>query len=156
MSQLEKETKTRVHIRWMIRRDMAEVREIEDLCFAHPWMEERIIQHLRQRNCIGMVAEVGEQIVGVMIYELFKKRLNVLRFAVHPKFHRQSVGTQMMEKLQGKLSPLRRTHITLDVTERNMTALLFFKAMRFEAVGMLRGACEDTGDDLIEMQFYHS
>ena len=46
-----------VHIRWMIRRDMPEVLQIERTSFEYPWSEEDFIRCLRQRNCIGMVAE---------------------------------------------------------------------------------------------------
>jgi len=44
-----------VHIRWMIRRDMPEVLDIESGSFEFPWSEEDFIRCLRQRNCIGMV-----------------------------------------------------------------------------------------------------
>ncbi len=72
----------RAHIRWMIRRDMAEVLEIESEGFEFPWREEDFIRCLRQRNCIGMVAEHAERVVGFMIYELHKTRLHLLNFAV--------------------------------------------------------------------------
>ena len=72
----------RVHIRWMIRRDMPEVLDIENDGFEFPWSEEDFIRCLRQRNCIGMVAEHDERVVGFMIYELHKTRLHVLNFAV--------------------------------------------------------------------------
>src|SRR3954451_20269262 len=57
----------RVHIRWMIRRDMPEVLAIEHAGFEYPWCEEECLRVLRQRNCIGMVAEYGERVVGFMI-----------------------------------------------------------------------------------------
>lgn len=44
-------------IRWMIRRDMAEVLNIEHDSFEFPWTEEDFLGCLRQRNCIGMIAE---------------------------------------------------------------------------------------------------
>src|SRR4051794_39786908 len=65
----------RVHIRWMIRRDMPEVLAIEHASFDFPWGEEEFLRVLRQRNCIGMVAEHGERVVGFMIYELHKSKL---------------------------------------------------------------------------------
>ena len=71
-----------VHIRWMIRRDMAEVLAIENASFEFPWFEEDFIRCLRQRNCIGMVAEHDDQVVGFMIYELHKTLLHILNFAV--------------------------------------------------------------------------
>ncbi len=46
----------KVQIRWMIRRDMAEVLRIERESFEYHWTEEDFLCCLRQRNCIGMVA----------------------------------------------------------------------------------------------------
>ena len=88
-----------VHIRWMIRRDMSDVLEIENSSFEFPWFEEDFIRCLRQRNCIGMVAEYDEHVVGFMIYELHKTRLHILNFAVHPEFRRSHIGLQMVSKL---------------------------------------------------------
>ena len=87
---------TRVHIRWMIRRDMPEVLAIEHASFEYPWCEEEFLRVLRQRNCIGMVAEYGERIVGFMIYELHRNKIHVLDFATHPEFRRRGVGRQMI------------------------------------------------------------
>ena len=64
--------KVKVHIRLMIRRDMTDVLQIESQAFEFPWTEEDFIRCLRQRNCIGMVAEHEDQVVGFMIYELHK------------------------------------------------------------------------------------
>jgi len=91
----------RVHIRWMIRRDMREVLDIEQTSFEFPWLEEDFIRCLRQRNCIGMVAEHGDQVVGFMIYELHKSRLHILNFAVFDQARQRGVGQQMIDKLIG-------------------------------------------------------
>ena len=78
----------RVHIRWMIRRDMPEVLQTEQESFEFSWSEEDFLRCLRQRNCIGMVAEQGERVIGFMIYELHKQKLHIINFAVHPQFRR--------------------------------------------------------------------
>ena len=83
---------TRVHIRWMIRRDMPEVLAIEHASFEYPWCEEEFLRVLRQRNCIGMVAEHGERIVGFMIYELHRNKIQVLDFATHFDFRRRNAA----------------------------------------------------------------
>lgn len=64
-----KRRKIDVQIRWMIRRDMPEVIDIEQGAFQFPWTEEDFLNSLKQRNCIGMVAEVRDRIVGFMVYE---------------------------------------------------------------------------------------
>src|SRR5688572_8371708 len=135
---VDPQQQVRVHIRWMIRRDMPEVLSIEQDGFEFPWSEEDFIRCLRQRNCIGMVAEHDERVVGFMIYELHKSRLHILNFAVARDFQRRGAGTQMISKLIGKLSSQRRTRILLEVRETNLAAQLFFRAQGFRSVSVLR------------------
>ena len=143
----------RVHIRWMIRRDMAEVLDIESQSFEFPWSEDDFIRCLRQRNCIGMVAEQDERLVGFMIYELHKTRLHILNFAVSDDAARRGVGRQMIDKLISKLSSQRRTRITLEVRETNLDAQLFFRDCGFRAVSVLRDYYDDTPEDAYLMQY---
>src|SRR2546428_4802279 len=143
----------RVHIRWMIRRDMPEVLHIEQQSFEYAWTEEDFLRCLRQRNCIGMVAEHGEKVVGFMIYELHKNKLHILNFAVHPGCRRYGVGAQMVAKLISKLSSHRRTRITLEVRETNLAAQLFFRQQGFRALRVMRAFYEDSGEDAFLMQY---
>lgn len=142
-----------VHIRWMIRRDMPEVLAIENQVFQFPWMEEDFIRCLRQRNCIGMVAEHSERVLGFMIYELHKNRLHILNFAVHEQSRRRRVGTQMVRKLASKLSSERRSRIMLEIRETNVAAQLFFRACGFRAISVLRAFYDDTPEDAYLMQY---
>ena len=146
----------RVHIRWMIRRDMPEVLGIESEGFEFPWSEDDFIRCLRQRNCIGMVAEHDERVVGFMIYELHKSRLHVLNFAVAAEFRRRGVGRQMAGKLIGKLSNQRRTRILLEVRETNLHAQVFFRSLGFRAVSVLRDFYDDTTEDAYLMQYRYN
>lgn len=144
----------RVHIRWMIRRDMSDVLGIERKSFDHAWTEDEFLQCLRQRNCIGMVAEHLDHVVGFMIYELHKSRLHLLNFAVVPQFRRSGIGAQMVAKLYGKLATHRRSKISLAVRERNLAAQMFFRAQDFRAVRVMRNYYEDTGEDAFLMEYH--
>lgn len=145
-----------VHIRWMIRRDMPEVLAIEEQSFEFPWHEDDFLRCLRQRNCIGMVAEHNERVVGFMIYELHKSRLHILNFAVEAQQRRRGVGTQMVRKLISKLSPQRRSRVMLEIRETNLPAQLFFRTLGFRAVSVLRNFYDDTPEDAYLMQYRYS
>ncbi len=147
------QTKLRVHLRWMIRRDLLEVLAIEEESFEFPWTEEEFYRCLRQRNCVGMVAEFEDRVVGYMIYELCKSRIHVLNFAVAPEYRRRGIGVQMIQKLIGKLSTQGRTRIVLEVRETNLPAQLFFRACHFRAVEVLRNYYVDTPEDAYLMQY---
>lgn len=123
----------RVHIRWMIRRDMEEVLEIEKQGSSCPWTEEEFVHRLRERNCIGMVAEYKQEVIGFVIYVLHKKRIVILNMAVSWYHLRNGVGRQLVTHLTKKLGAMRRTHLSLVVSDENLDAHLFFKAMGFRA-----------------------
>lgn len=157
MNKTTTKPKLQCHIRGMIRKDMNRVLEIESNNFEFPWSEEQFIRCLRQRNCIGMVAEHGPpkdmKVVGYMIYELHRTRLHLLNFSADSTLHRQGIGSAMIGKLKDKLSNQRRSRILLEVRETNLDALLFLRSQGFRAISVLRNYYEDTDDDAILMQY---
>lgn len=143
----------KVQIRWLIRRDMLEVLDIERANFEFPWSEEEFLCCLRQRNCIGMVAEYNRQVAGFMIYELHKTRIQILNFAVSPSARRMGIGAQMVQRVIDKLSQQRRKEVVLEVRETNLPAQLFFKSQGFRAQNVLRNHFQDTTEDAYLMQY---
>jgi ribosomal-protein-alanine N-acetyltransferase len=143
----------RVHIRWMIRRDMPEVFAIERDSFEFPWCEEDFVRCLKQRNCIGMVAEHDDRIIGFMIYELNKQHIHLLNLAAAGGMRRKGVATQMIAKLIGKLSIQRRDRVILETREMNKEAQLFFRANGFRVISTLRDFYDDTSEDAYIMAY---
>lgn len=132
---------------------MEEVLEIERESFDVHWSEEDFLTCLRQRNCIGLVAETESRVVGFMIYELHKSHLEILNFAVASEHRRQGVGRQMIDKLVSKLSQQHRSEISLDVRETNLAAQLFFSNQNFRAIRILKNHYFDTDEDAYRMAF---
>ncbi len=143
----------KIQIRWLKRCDMPEVLYIERSCFARPWSEEDFICRLRQRNCIGMVAELEPRILGFMVYELHKSTIRLLNVAVDPAMHRYGIGTQMVNRLVEKLSQQRRSEVILEVRETNLDAQCFFRSQGFKAISVLHGHYEDTREDAYVMRY---
>ncbi len=136
-----------VHVRWMIRNDWPAVLQIEEICFVDPWDEE-YLEHLKSKtNCILMVAEHREKVVGYFAYILHKNHLELINLATHPGYRRQGVGQQMMAKLKSKLGPHRRACIECTINERAEAMTLFLRAMGFRADRLLRGYCDDGESD---------
>ncbi len=150
-----REREIKVNIRWMVRRDMKEVLEIENECFEYAWTEDDFMRCLRQRNCIGMVAEYLGRVVGFMIYELPKTKIHLLNVATLSEFRRMGVGTQMVAKLIGKLGNQRRNRITLEVRETNLPAQLFLRSLSFRATEILPSFYDDAQEDAYRMVYKH-
>jgi len=146
----------RVHIRWLVSRDMLEVLDIERESFEFPWSEEDYLRCLRTRNCIGMVAEYNDQVAGYMIYELGKNKIQLLNLATAPEYRRCGVATQMIAKLISKLSMQRRNKINFEIRETNLSAQLFFRSAGFCATQILKNYFEEMQEDAYFMQYRHT
>lgn len=145
----------KVFMRWMIRRDLPEVLATDAASFGYPWSDDDFIRELQRRNCIGMVAESrgNGSIVGFMLYDMHKTRLQPIRMAVHPQYRRQGVGCAMCEKLKSKLSTHRRTALTFDLREANLCGQLFLRSQGFKCVGVTRECWPDSGEDAFVFRY---
>jgi ribosomal protein S18 acetylase RimI-like enzyme len=109
-----------MHIRWMIRRDLDTVLNIDKYSHAvdEHWNSEEFKTQLRERNMIAMVAETDDGIVvGYVVYALHKTSLTIIRFGVHLDYLGGVVEAAILDKLRGKLSAERRTMVEAAVAD---------------------------------------
>lgn len=128
-----------IHVRWMIRRDMTDILMMEQ-GQRMSWSEEQFLSCLRQRNCIGMVAEVNDVVVGYMIYELFPKKLEVLKVVGGDR----TVLDRMLAKLASKLSSHRRILVGLNVDEHDLDMHLALKRNGYDAIRVIKNSDGDS------------
>lgn len=153
MARLQKIEERPPQIRWLIRRDMPEVMEIENRSFAFPWSEEEFLVCLRERNVIGTVYESANGLIhGFMIYELHKNTLRILNFAVAPEVRRTGVGRAMAKRLMDKLNQQKRHWIVLEARESDLRSQLFWSSCGFRAERILRDFY-DNGENAIHFSY---
>lgn len=157
----------KVHVRWMVRRDMPEVLAIEEAVRHHwAWTEEDFLRELRERNVIGMVAETmsgssAEEVLGFMVYELYKNSLLVENFAVNPKYGSVSdesatgmtIAGALLEKLKSKLSSERRNVVNIRVRETELDLQLCLRREGFKCFKLVRQGYEDSGEDALLFRY---
>ena len=133
-------------VRWLIIADMPKVMEIlEGNGISISEIEIRAM--LRQRNVIGMVAECSGLVSGVVIYALEKQAIDIHLLAVDPGQQWTGIGRGMIDKLKSKLTGSRR-NLFATVSEYDVAAQMFAKAMGFRAVETLRD-WDDQGDGIL-------
>lgn len=128
----------RVHLRWMIRRDLPEVLATE-AWLPEPWSEDDWLGRLRHRNCIAMVAEVGDRAAGAVLYELHKGHLRVTRLAVHPACRGRGVGRAILEKIAYKVGSHRRPVAVADVPQGELGVQVPMRSCGWRATKVLEG-----------------
>lgn len=123
-----------VCIRWLLRRDMPEVMEIERAANGSQYTEDQLIEMMRQRNCIGMVVDFGEHVHGYMVYELHGDSVRLIHLAVHPESQRSGLGRTLLGKLIAKLNQQRRQAVVAVVPFKIVETCSFFKKQGFRCV----------------------
>jgi ribosomal-protein-alanine N-acetyltransferase len=114
------------------------------------WTDAALHAALRRRNCIGLVAECGEEVVGFAVYELSDGWVDVTALAVAPARRRRGVGARLMVKLVGKLRSHRRRTLRVVVSEANLAAHLFLRHCGAKAVAVVP---TDDGADGYEFHY---
>jgi ribosomal-protein-alanine N-acetyltransferase len=122
--------------RSVLRKDLAEIVEIEGKSFEHPWDEEGFKQRLAYRNMAGLVAEQKDRVVGYIVYEFYRGHFYIANLAVSPESRRQRVGSDLVREVTKKLGAY-RDQVTACVSEANLPAQLFLKSRRFICTGIV-------------------
>jgi ribosomal protein S18 acetylase RimI-like enzyme len=138
-------TKNVIYVRWLIRKDMPAINEI-NIEASYQLLEEDITKMLRTRNVAGMVVELDGVVAGYMIYALEKGSIDLYHLVVDPVFHGQGLGTALIEKLKTKLGTHQgRTAIYTTVSEYDVQSQVFFRSVKFFCVDTIRG-WDENGD----------
>lgn len=142
-----------ISMSWIITDDLPAMLEIEGESFEKPWDEQDFRSVLRQRNMIGKALRIDNMLVGYTIYELLPAALKIANIAVHPSFRGLGLGGLMILDLKKKLSIQRRRRILANVSERNLSAHLFFRSQGFHAFKVLAGYYEQEGLDAYAFRY---
>lgn len=130
--------------RWMIEKDLEGTLLIEQQAFEKPWDRTILLNHLRQRSNVGIVAEVEGEIAGFCIYQIVRDEgTKVLKIAVAPDHRRRGIGFFMLDSLFQK--KWLGEHVEVRVAEDNLGSQQFLRACGFRAVPH-RDAHEGEGD----------
>lgn len=133
-------------IRWLIRRDLDEIIEIEEDSFEYPWNKNDFVESLRKSNTIGFVAEQNEIIIGYLIYALNKNNIEILNLAVKRDFRRNKVGTSLINKVKSKLIG-NRNRSKACLIDSNLVGHLFLKSNNFKAIDIIKNKYENINND---------
>ena len=143
-------------VRWSVKKDISGMLDVERKSSDNPWTEDIFHQYLTERNSIMVVAypeKKYNEILGFMVYELRKGKINLVSLAVDPDFRREGIGSIMIRKLKSKLSVNRRKEIIFNIRESNRGGQLFLKNQEFKAIGIYREYYEDTREDAYHMSY---
>ena len=140
-------------IRKIREEDVAQIHEIEKLCFAMPWSEESILHDVKE-NVVArwLVMDDGEG--GVLAYAgmwFVLDEAHVCNVAVHPDHRKKGYGRRIFEALEALAQENSMSMMTLEVRRSNIAAQNLYHACGFLDVGYRKRYYEDNKEDALIM-----
>jgi len=140
-------------MRWVIRKDMLEISEIENRNYDFPWDEKDFISVSRKRNNIGVVFEKDFNIEGYMFYGLQRNKFEIFNLTVDFDYRRKGIGTKLIDYVKSKLNMRGRHEINFKLRETNLDGQLFLQKQGFRSITAIRNYYDDSQEDLYYMAY---
>ena len=140
-------------IRVIREEDVAQIHEIEKLCFAMPWSEESILHDIRE-NAVARWLVLDDGAGNVLAYAgmwFVLDEAHVCNVAVHPDCRRKGYGLKIMEALMKLAMDNSMSMMTLEVRRSNLAAQNLYHACGFLDVGYRKRYYEDNKEDALIM-----
>ena len=124
-----------MRFREMTPETVAQVAELEALCFADPWSYKSIESELYNDLALWMVATDDDRVVGYIGSQTVAGETDVMNIAVHPDYRRRGLGQILIEQLIIELKKRGSCCLMLEVRSSNEPAIKLYEKMEFRQVG---------------------
>lgn len=114
---------------------VAQIAQIEALCFADPWSEAAIAPELENPLSLWLVALDGQRVVGYVGSQSVMGEADMMNIAVRPEYRRQGIAEMLIGQLVSELKARQVHCLSLEVRASNFGAQALYEKLSFLQVG---------------------
>lgn len=129
---------------------LADVAELERLCFAEPW-SVNALTYLLSPAALGVVCVANGRVVAYGGMTLAPFEGQVANIAVHPDHRRKGYGAAIVEELIRRAREASCEQISLEVRASNGGAIALYEGLGFETVGRRKNFYRSPVEDALVM-----
>ena len=128
---------------------IAQIAELEKICFSDPWSEASIAsQHSNPLSC-WLVAVEGERLAGYIGSQTVMGESDMMNVAVHPDCRSQGIATSLIVGLVEELRKRGSRCLTLEVRASNENAIRVYRRLGFMEVGRRKNYYRNPKEDAL-------
>ena len=128
---------------------VAQVAELEKLCFSDPWSENSVRSELHNALSLWLVALDGEQVVGYIGSQSVQGESDMMNVAVHPDYRRRGIAERLVNDLVEALKAFESHCLTLEVRESNDSARALYAKLGFLQAGLRKNYYRNPKEDAL-------
>ncbi|MBQ8834824.1 MAG: ribosomal protein S18-alanine N-acetyltransferase [Oscillospiraceae bacterium] len=114
---------------------VAQVAQLEKLCFSDPWSEKSVAGELENKLAYWLVAAEGDRVAGYVGSQTVLGETDMMNIAVHPDYRRQGLAERLVVELVAGLKAQGSRCLTLEVRASNTPAQKLYEKLGFCQIG---------------------
>ena len=128
---------------------VAQVAELEKLCFSDPWSEKSVASELNNPLAFWLVAEDNGRVAGYIGSQTVLDETDMMNVAVHPDYRKQGIATALIVGLVEELRKMGSHSLTLEVRASNENAIHVYQKLDFQQVGCRKNYYRNPREDAL-------
>lgn len=125
-----------IRITKMQKEHIAQIAELETLCFSLPWDAASFESELENPLSDWLVALEGETLAAYVGAQTAGGESDIMNVAVAPSFRRRGIARELMLAMECTLRERNTEAISLEVRESNLPAIRLYESLGFCRVGL--------------------
>ena len=114
---------------------VAQVAQLEALCFSDPWSETSVASELTNPLSCWLVSLENDRVTGYVGSQTVVGETDMMNIAVHPDFRRRGIAETLVIALVEELKTLESRCLTLEVRASNESAQKLYEKLGFSQIG---------------------
>ena len=128
---------------------VAQIAQLEKICFSDPWSERSIASELDNQLAFWLVATEGQTVAGYIGSQTVMDETDMMNVAVHPDFRRKGIAEALVNTLVDNLKEMGSHCLTLEVRASNAPAIALYGKLGFAEIGRRRNYYRNPREDAL-------
>ena len=128
---------------------VAQIAELEKICFSDPWSERSIASELDNKLAFWLVATEGDTVAGYIGSQTVMDETDMMNVAVHPDFRRRGIAEALVNGLVDGLKTQGSHCLTLEVRASNAPAIALYEKLGFSEIGRRKKYYRNPREDAL-------
>ena len=128
---------------------VAQIAQLEKICFSDPWSEKSIASELDNELAFWLTAMEGEQVAGYIGSQTVMDESDMMNVAVHPDFRRKGIAEALVNALVEALKSKGSRCLTLEVRASNVPAITLYGKLGFSEIGRRKNYYRNPREDAL-------
>ena len=128
---------------------VAQIAQLEKICFSDPWSEKSIASELDNKLAFWLVAAEGDTVAGYIGSQTVIDETDMMNVAVHPDFRRQGIAEELVNTLVDNLKQMGSHSLTLEVRAANAPAIALYEKLGFSEIGRRKNYYRNPREDAL-------